>query len=289
MLNCCIEHKKKREQLHKGYTGETYYSGSDFGPSTSRISRTFSDEGDNEEMDIGDIEGEEEGEGATQGEEEIASERITEGDTRTIVSSSDDDEDEFFECDADDDDNQSAEKKSENLTEEKEIDESIVNQSETVSQSANVSGDQTGAVGQLSDKQTMDETGSLENTVSNAEVKSNCDNQSKNTQIALADNRDVTETGTSSIDQSQSISAAVNLSENVIGSVSSPRDSLSNMSVQSDSAFLETFTHKPEGRLAPYQDLYLVNCTERMYIPVTQEPAPMTEDMLEEHAEVLAK
>ena len=279
MLNCCIEHKKKREQLHKGYTGETYYSGSDFGPSTSRISRTFSDEGEEEG----------EGEGVSQGENEPVSEGLTEGATKTMVSSSDDDDDdEFFECDDDNDEkNQLAEKKSENLTEEKEVDESLVNQSGNEAQSANDSENQTGAVGHLSDNQTTEETGSVENIPSNADVDNSCDNQSRDSQIPLADNRHVT--GTSNIDQSQTASSPVNLSETVISSVSSPRDSLSNMSVQSDSAFLETFTHNPEGRLAPYQDLYLVNCAERMYIPITQEPAPMTEDMLEEHAEVLAK
>lgn len=67
------------------------------------------------------------------------------------------------------------------------------------------------------------------------------------------------------------------------------RESVSSMSVQSDSAFKESYSHKPEGRLAPFGDLRLINCEEKMYIPVTQEPAPMTEDMLEEHAEVLAK
>ena len=271
MLNCCIEHKKKREQLHKGYTGETYYSGSDFGPSTSRISRTFSDESG--DMDIGDVEEEEE-----EGE-------VTEGETRTMVSSSDDEEDEFFEC-ADD---QTTEKKSENLTEEKEIDESVVNQTGTVTQSGNDSENQSDTVGQLTDNQTTEETGSAENIHSDAEIATNCDNQSRDSQISLADNRDVAETETGSDNQSQTVPHAVNLSENVISPISSPRDSISNMSIQSESAFQESFTHKPEGRLAPFQDLYLVNCNERMYIPVTQEPAPMTEDMLEEHAEVLAK
>lgn len=48
-------------------------------------------------------------------------------------------------------------------------------------------------------------------------------------------------------------------------------------------------TKKPEGRLKPCGDMKLINVNELLYIPVTQEPAPMTEDMLEEHAEVLAK
>ncbi|XP_062861672.1 rab3 GTPase-activating protein catalytic subunit [Trichomycterus rosablanca] len=46
---------------------------------------------------------------------------------------------------------------------------------------------------------------------------------------------------------------------------------------------------KPEGRLQPHGKLTLLNSNEPLYIPVTQEPAPMTEDVLEEQSEVLAK
>ncbi|XP_071390489.1 rab3 GTPase-activating protein catalytic subunit isoform X2 [Centroberyx affinis] len=46
---------------------------------------------------------------------------------------------------------------------------------------------------------------------------------------------------------------------------------------------------KPEGRLHPHGNMTLLNSTEPLYIPVTQEPAPMTEDLLEEQSEVLAK
>ncbi|XP_059181022.1 rab3 GTPase-activating protein catalytic subunit isoform X2 [Centropristis striata] len=46
---------------------------------------------------------------------------------------------------------------------------------------------------------------------------------------------------------------------------------------------------KAEGRLHPYNNTTLLNSTEPLYIPVTQEPAPMTEDLLEEQSEVLAK
>ncbi|XP_053352311.1 rab3 GTPase-activating protein catalytic subunit [Clarias gariepinus] len=46
---------------------------------------------------------------------------------------------------------------------------------------------------------------------------------------------------------------------------------------------------KPEGRLQPHGKLTLLNSSEPLYIPVTQEPAPMTEDVLEEQSEVLAK
>ncbi|XP_036427001.1 rab3 GTPase-activating protein catalytic subunit isoform X1 [Colossoma macropomum] len=46
---------------------------------------------------------------------------------------------------------------------------------------------------------------------------------------------------------------------------------------------------KPEGRLQPHGKLTLLNSDEPLYIPITQEPAPMTEDLLEEQSEVLAK
>ncbi|XP_076055611.1 RAB3 GTPase activating protein subunit 1 [Oratosquilla oratoria] len=44
---------------------------------------------------------------------------------------------------------------------------------------------------------------------------------------------------------------------------------------------------KPEGRLRKCGNLCLLKTGEPLFIPVTQEPAPMTEDRLEEHAEVL--
>ncbi|XP_027273560.1 rab3 GTPase-activating protein catalytic subunit isoform X1 [Cricetulus griseus] len=46
---------------------------------------------------------------------------------------------------------------------------------------------------------------------------------------------------------------------------------------------------KPEGRLHQHGKLTLLYNGEPLYIPVTQEPAPMTEDLLEEQSEVLAK
>ncbi|KAM7104173.1 rab3 GTPase-activating protein catalytic subunit isoform 2-T2 [Molossus nigricans] len=46
---------------------------------------------------------------------------------------------------------------------------------------------------------------------------------------------------------------------------------------------------KPEGRLHQHGKLTLLHNGEPLYIPVTQEPAPMTEDLLEEQSEVLAK
>lgn len=57
----------------------------------------------------------------------------------------------------------------------------------------------------------------------------------------------------------------------------------------SSSSYVDSITHKPEGRLAKSGDLKLLNSEEPLYIPITQDPSPMTEDMLEEHAEVLAR
>ncbi|MED6245652.1 Rab3 GTPase-activating protein catalytic subunit [Ataeniobius toweri] len=66
----------------------------------------------------------------------------------------------------------------------------------------------------------------------------------------------------------------------------------------SDQGEMETFQtegekdssrFKAEGRLHPYNNMTLLNSTEPLYVPVTQEPAPMTEDQLEEQSEVLTK
>ncbi|XP_010573450.1 PREDICTED: rab3 GTPase-activating protein catalytic subunit isoform X4 [Haliaeetus leucocephalus] len=51
----------------------------------------------------------------------------------------------------------------------------------------------------------------------------------------------------------------------------------------------ESVNLKPEGRLHPHGKLTLLHPGEPLYIPITQEPAPMTEDLLEEQSEVLAK
>ncbi|CAN2390051.1 Rab3 GTPase-activating protein catalytic subunit [Pristimantis euphronides] len=51
----------------------------------------------------------------------------------------------------------------------------------------------------------------------------------------------------------------------------------------------EKETAKPDGRLHQSGNLTLLRSGERLYIPITQEPAPMTEDLLEEQSEVLAK
>ncbi|XP_005093890.1 rab3 GTPase-activating protein catalytic subunit [Aplysia californica] len=59
--------------------------------------------------------------------------------------------------------------------------------------------------------------------------------------------------------------------------------------VSADGQFQDSITHRPVGRLVPMKNVFLLATGEQLYIPVTQEPSPMTEDMLEEHAEVLAK
>ncbi|XP_063337894.1 rab3 GTPase-activating protein catalytic subunit isoform X1 [Pelmatolapia mariae] len=46
---------------------------------------------------------------------------------------------------------------------------------------------------------------------------------------------------------------------------------------------------RAEGRLHPYNNMTLLNSAEPLYVPVTQEPAPMTEDLLAEQSEVLTK
>uniref|UniRef100_A0A8C6Y4T9 Rab3 GTPase-activating protein catalytic subunit n=1 Tax=Naja naja TaxID=35670 RepID=A0A8C6Y4T9_NAJNA len=51
----------------------------------------------------------------------------------------------------------------------------------------------------------------------------------------------------------------------------------------------ETLVLKPEGRLHAYGTMKLLHPGQPLYVPVTQEPAPMTEDLLEEQSEVLAK
>ena len=58
----------------------------------------------------------------------------------------------------------------------------------------------------------------------------------------------------------------------------------------SDSSFLDVYDHQPEGRSHRCGELRLLsNEREYVYVPCTQDTAPMTEDMLEEHAEVLAR
>lgn len=47
--------------------------------------------------------------------------------------------------------------------------------------------------------------------------------------------------------------------------------------------------NKPEGRLSKLNDLKLINSDEFLYVPITQEPVPKTEDQLEDDAEILLK
>ncbi|XP_074642793.1 rab3 GTPase-activating protein catalytic subunit-like isoform X2 [Tubulanus polymorphus] len=60
---------------------------------------------------------------------------------------------------------------------------------------------------------------------------------------------------------------------------------------QSSSAaeYQDSLSHKPDGRFRQCADLKLLNLDEPLFIPMTQEPSPMTEDMLEEQADVLTK
>ena len=61
-------------------------------------------------------------------------------------------------------------------------------------------------------------------------------------------------------------------------------------STSASESFTESWTHQPDGRLRVCPDgTKLLNQQADMYIPITQEPAPMTEDMLDEHAEVLTR
>ena len=254
MLNCCIEHKKKREQVHKGYTGDidtptgSQALSPDHGPSTSKAARSMSTEeifqnenqsdsnsGRNNSMESAfkldqseqsvDRKTEQSGDASIQSDQSDRAQNDQSENRKLSMTSaerkinSDDssDEEEFFECD------------NENVSDEKDVDTSVGAENTDVK-----------------------EAEGRQNTGNHSESDLDCDQDANN-----------------SLTGSQSVTSSI--------------------SVQSESAFKETFTHKPEGRLAPFQDLKLINCDEKLYIPVTQEPAPMTEDMLEEHAEVLAK
>jgi len=46
---------------------------------------------------------------------------------------------------------------------------------------------------------------------------------------------------------------------------------------------------QPQGRLCLLGEQKLMNSDEFIYVPLTQEPSPMTEDMLEEHADMLTR
>ncbi|XP_065358583.1 rab3 GTPase-activating protein catalytic subunit isoform X2 [Calliphora vicina] len=47
--------------------------------------------------------------------------------------------------------------------------------------------------------------------------------------------------------------------------------------------------NKPEGRLKRLHDLKLLNSQEYLYVPITQEPVPKTEDQLQDDADVMLK
>lgn len=47
--------------------------------------------------------------------------------------------------------------------------------------------------------------------------------------------------------------------------------------------------NKPEGRLSKLNDMKLIDSEEYLYVPITQEPVPKTEDQLEDDAEVMLK
>lgn len=47
--------------------------------------------------------------------------------------------------------------------------------------------------------------------------------------------------------------------------------------------------NKPEGRMAKLNDMKLIDSDEFLYVPITQEPVPKTEDQLEDDAEILLK
>ena len=57
----------------------------------------------------------------------------------------------------------------------------------------------------------------------------------------------------------------------------------------SEVSFKDAAPIRAEGRLAPMKNMCSLATGEPLFIPITQEPSPMTEDMLEEQAEVLAK
>ena len=46
---------------------------------------------------------------------------------------------------------------------------------------------------------------------------------------------------------------------------------------------------KPEGRLSRLGEMTLVDSDEPLYVPITQEPVPKTEDQLKNDAEVMLK
>jgi len=87
--------------------------------------------------------------------------------------------------------------------------------------------------------------------------------------------------------ETDSAAAAVGATESAV----SPMQCDNNDNDASDASveFADSLLYQADGRLKPCTDLQLLSVNEPLYVPITQEPAPMTEDMLEEHAEVLAR
>ncbi|KAK3589406.1 hypothetical protein CHS0354_020737 [Potamilus streckersoni] len=211
MLNCCIERKIKREQLHKGYTGEPDSPLSSLRDkitgSTAAHNSSISQLGDKGEVKTVDSSGP----------------KTNPKKAQSFDSSS---EDEFFECEEENDTVKEKDSQSE-------IEKESLEQSET-------------------EMEAVDES-AIENETADQSVDSEKEEKVK---------------GSSAINSKTEDDA---------------------VSLTSESSFKDSLTHNPEGRLAPHGELKLLYTGEQMYIPVTQEPAPMTEDMLDEHAEVLAK
>lgn len=257
MLNCCIEHKKKREMLHKGYTGEQDSPPNSpyRGPSTSQVSRSLS----HDEVECVDqSEANDSASQASGSQSDSFAKNSSKSSSaikgkkpagaQKVGSSGESSDEEFFECN-EEEEGQTGEK-DEDTTEQVQADEPM--------------------------QESASET---ENQPDDGDENDNEEDQSE------------TEMECEPVNNSQTASLSGSMTGSQIQELvgTDARHSISNTSVLSDSAFKDTFSHKPEGRLALFQELKLINCDERMYIPVTQEPAPMTEDMLEEHAEVLAK
>ncbi|XP_026463129.1 rab3 GTPase-activating protein catalytic subunit [Ctenocephalides felis] len=56
-----------------------------------------------------------------------------------------------------------------------------------------------------------------------------------------------------------------------------------------DNGTVPVALHKPEGRLSRFGSARLISTGEPIYVPITQEPAPKTEEQLEEDAEALLR
>ena len=63
------------------------------------------------------------------------------------------------------------------------------------------------------------------------------------------------------------------------------------VSLSSCGSFMDSLQPpRPQGRTVPFEDLTLLHVPdEPLYIPATQDPAPLTEDMLDEQLEIMAK